>query len=198
MVILATDGLLDNMYESDIVKCISEVRGEATPDTRAQVSKPPSAAELAGALARRAFDLSRDKERVTPWENEAVAAGVIPARKKAEAEEDHPPEWGWNVGQWGSLLERSFSSGLAGIRGFNGDGEDTKDPGRDRFAKMSESQMAAFRGGKTDDITVVVAVVGRVRRNRKRPVERDLLADSTRDEAITTSESSAHASADTR
>lgn len=191
MVILATDGLLDNMYESDIVECIEVY-------ARAQPSRPASAAELAGALARRAFDLSRDKERVTPWENEAVAAGIVPARKKAGAREDRPPERGWNVGRWGSVLERSLSSGLAGIRGLNGDSEDARDPGGDRFAKMSESQMATFRGGKTDDITVVVAKVGRARRKPKRPVERDFLADAPLDEVVTTSESGAHASADAR
>ncbi|CAN0520191.1 unnamed protein product, partial [Ectocarpus sp. 12 AP-2014] len=75
LVVLATDGLLDNMFESDILRCIEEAsEGDAQTTAHESCDKP---VDLASALARRAFSLSRDKERLTPWEEEAVAAGVI-------------------------------------------------------------------------------------------------------------------------
>lgn len=169
VVILATDGLLDNMYEADIVQCISEawVKAPPIPPAVLEEPSPPQAAELAGSLARRAYDLSRDKERVTPWEDEAVAAGVVPPRKTEASAEDCLPAWGWNA------LERSLSSGLASIRGVGVNTTHVQESRRrDRWAEMSQAQMAVFRGGKMDDITVVVATVGRARRKPKRPVER--------------------------
>ncbi len=154
IVVLATDGLLDNMYEADILRCIHEASEEAT----ARVS-PERPLDLAAALARRAFALSRDKERLSPWEEEAVAAGVIPVRGSVDPVpmDRKLREFSWDAGKWGLAIEQAFNVGLNGFgRGTErGTQEDQSD------SSMPEEDMTDFRGGKMDDITVVVATVRR-------------------------------------
>lgn len=154
--ILATDGLLDNMYEADILRCIHE----ASEDNVAEPSRERPA-DLAAALARRAFTLSRDKERLSPWEEEAVAAGVVPERGMLNgspaSEGRQESSWG-DAGKWGLALERAVTAGLDSFRrateeSAQGDGQGN--------SNMPEEDMTNFRGGKMDDITVVVATVCR-------------------------------------
>lgn len=153
--ILATDGLLDNMYEADILRCIHEASDGAT--VQASTERP---LDLAAALASRAFALSRDKERLSPWEEEAVAAGVIPVRGSVDQApvDGKPRESSWDAGKWGLAIERAFNVGLNGFRRGSeraAQGEDQGD------SSMPEEDMTDFRGGKMDDITVVVATVRR-------------------------------------
>lgn len=158
MVVLATDGLLDNLYEAEILRCISEVSKrdlEVTPPPL-----PEKLLDLAGVLARWAHELSLDKERLTPWEEEAVAAGVVPMRgedNEAAASRDGQG-WSWNPTQWGLSLERAVRAGVRSVQGDNGGATRGRDGNE---SVMPEEDMTDFRGGKMDDITVVVATVRR-------------------------------------
>lgn len=167
--VLATDGMLDNLYDDDILECISELT-DSHPDSLA-ASFPPEAhvpaGELAGALARRAFQLSQEKDRVTPWEDEAVAEGVVSARGSSReaslARQQSRSSWG--VGQWAVALERAVLS-----RVVKGLGLEDKSSGAHRHGlsePMTEEEEDEFRGGKMDDITVVVATVQRAGRKAK-------------------------------
>lgn len=153
--ILATDGLLDNMYEADILRCIHQASEEATAH-----ASPERPLDLAAALARRAFALSRDKERMSPWEEEAVAEGVIPVRGSV----DRVPMDGklqgssWDAGKWGLAIEQAFNVGLNGFRRGTERGAQEEDQSA---SSMPEEDLTDFRGGKMDDITVVVAAVRR-------------------------------------
>ena len=163
VVVLATDGLLDNMYEADIVRCIAETcdieteSSSASADRMLQPRLDRLAADLAGALARRAFEHSSDKERVTPWEEEAVAARIILARDSFQEEKEG---LGWAASPLGIALERGV---LEGIKAFRGEGGQNKKRQNGRRQAMSEEDELIFRGGKVDDITVVVATVQRGR-----------------------------------
>lgn len=197
MVILATDGLLDNMYESDIVQCISETQHRTPPKSPGSpeaVLLP--AAELAGALTRRAFDLSCDKERVSPWEDEAVAAGVVPARRTGSLPEVRQSGWSWDTSQWGPALERSLFPGPHGVRSGGRKGVDGMDPRKAGSEEISDAHVGTFRGGKTDDITVVVASVRRAPRKRKRPAETG--PNSASGGLASADEAGAHAGLDAR
>lgn len=153
--VLATDGLLDNMFESDILRCIEEAsEGDAETTAHESCDKP---VDLASALARKAFNLSRDKERLTPWEEEAVAAGVIPTRGSVGGPStDRGLEW--DASKWGLALERSVTAGLNSFR-RGAAGAPKQDDRRDSI--MPEEDTTSFRGGKMDDITVLVATVRR-------------------------------------
>jgi len=152
-VILATDGLLDNMYEADILRCIHEASEEATAH-----ASPERPLDLAAALARRAFALSRDKERLSPWEEEAVAAGVIPVRGTVDRVPDEKLQGStWDAGNWGLALERAFNDGLNGFRRGTERAAQEDQSG----SSMPEEDITDFRGGKMDDITVIVATVRR-------------------------------------
>lgn len=142
--VLATDGLLDNMYEADILRCINEA----------------SEGDLAAALARRAFTFSRDKERLSPWEEEAVAAGVVPIRGSVNGSLAAGGRQGssWDAGKWGLALERAVTAGLNSFRSGTVEAPQTRDQSG---SSMPEEDMTDFRGGKMDDITVVVATVRR-------------------------------------
>ena len=155
MVVLATDGLLDNMYEADILRCIHEASDD---DVEATSRERP--ADLAAALARRAFTLSRDKERLSPWEEEAVAAGIVPERGSVSGSPvgGGRQESSWNGGKWGLALERAVTAGLDSLRGASKESAQGDDQG---ISNLPEEDMTDFRGGKMDDITVVVATVGR-------------------------------------
>ncbi|CAM9209073.1 unnamed protein product [Laminaria digitata] len=158
VVVLATDGLLDNLYEAEILRCISEVSKrdlEVTPP-----ALPEKLLDLAGVLARWAHELSLDKERLTPWEEEAVAAGVVPMRgEDNEAAASRCGQgWSWNPTQWGLSLERAVRAGVRSVQGDNGEATRGRDGNE---SVMSEEDMTDFRGGKMDDITVVVATVRR-------------------------------------
>lgn len=155
--VLATDGLLDNMYEADILRCINEAC-EGDEGTTNRTSHKRSV-DLAKALARRAFALSRDKERLSPWEEEAVAAGVVPMRGSGNGS---PAAEGrlassWDAGKWGFALERAVTTGLNSLR-RGGAAETPREPDQ---SEMPEEDVTDFRGGKMDDITVVVATVRR-------------------------------------
>lgn len=155
VVVLATDGLLDNMYEADILRCIHEASED---DVEATSRERP--VDLAAALARRAFTLSRDKERLSPWEEEAVAAGVVPARGSVNGSPagGGRQESSWNAGKWGVALERVVAAGLDSFRR----GSEESAQGDDQSnSSMPKEDMTDFRGGKMDDITVVVATVRR-------------------------------------
>lgn len=154
--ILATDGLLDNMYEADILRCINKA-SEGDAGTANGVPHKRSV-DLAAALARRAFALSRDKERLSPWEEEAVAAGVIPIRGSVNGSPAVGGGLGssWGAGKWGLALERAVTTGLNKFR--RGTEEAPQEPDQ---CEMPEEDMTDFRGGKMDDITVVVATVRR-------------------------------------
>lgn len=158
MVVLATDGLLDNLYEADIIRCISEVSKrdlEVTPPPL-----PEKLLDVAGVLARWAQELSLDKERLTPWEEEAVAAGVVPMRgvENEPAAARDGQGWSWNPTQWGLSLERAVRTG---VRRAQGDNEEAAKYRDENESVMPEEDMTDFRGGKMDDITVVVATVRR-------------------------------------
>lgn len=163
MVVLATDGVLDNMYEDDIIRCIFEAsersQGAAPPASPGEAPLHP--AELADALAQRAYDLSFDKERLSPWEEEAVASGIVPTRDSG----NESPEVGgwpglnWGVSQWGLALGRAMRSGMKSVRLGSVDGESEADDSSE--SKLSAEDVLDFRGGKVDDITVVVAAVRR-------------------------------------
>lgn len=155
MVVLATDGLLDNMYEADILRCIHEASEENVEATSSE-----GAADLATALARRAFNLSRDKERLSPWEEEAVAAGVVLERGSTNGSPagGGRQESSWSAGKWGLALERAVAAGLDSFRLSTEESAQGDDQG---IASMPEEDMTDFRGGKMDDITVVVATVRR-------------------------------------
>lgn len=157
--VLATDGLLDNMYEADIIRCISEASEQNPKPTDPELSRESnlSASRLADVLARRAYDLSLNKKRRTPWEDEAVAAGIVPERDSVNKSwaAVRRPDWSWDITQWGVALGRAVRSKVKNIgRG------DKKAEGIDNPV-MSEEDMMDFRGGKLDDITVVVATVRR-------------------------------------
>lgn len=156
LVVLATDGLLDNMYEADILRCINEA-SEDDVGTTNRASHERSV-DLAEALARRAFVLSRDKERLSPWEEEAVAAGVVPTRGSVNGSPVAGRGLGssWDGGKWGLALERAVMTGLNSFRG--GAAEVPQEAG---LGEMPEEDVTDFRGGKMDDITVVVATVRR-------------------------------------
>lgn len=140
--ILATDGLLDNMSETDIVRCIAETSERAVDSTLAS-------SDLADALARRASELSHDQERVSPWEEEAVAAGIIPERNSTEGTKGEENEvLRWPMSPFGALMERGRL--LTGLKVNSSPG-----------SIVSEDDAQKFRGGKVDDITVVVATVQR-------------------------------------
>lgn len=66
----------------------------------------------------------------------------------------------------------------------------------DRLAEISKAQMAVYRGGKKDDITVVVATVGRAKRKPKRRIEWD--PDSACDGVAATSVTDTRAGVDIR
>ncbi|CAM9486020.1 unnamed protein product [Ectocarpus sp. 12 AP-2014] len=158
LVVLATDGLLDNMFESDILRCIEEAsEGDAQTTAHESCDKP---VDLASALARRAFSLSRDKERLTPWEEEAVAAGVIPTRGFVDGPSTDRGKRGleWDASKWGLALERSVTAGLNSFR-QGAAGAPKQDDRRESI--MPEEDTTSFRGGKMDDITVLVATVRR-------------------------------------
>eukprot|EP00752_Nemacystus_decipiens_P010114 g9015.t1 len=152
VVVLATDGLLDNMYEADILRCIHEAS-----EIDVEAKSPERPADLATALARRAFTLSRDKERLSPWEEEAVEAGLVPERGSVDSSTAgrRRQESGWNAGKWGLALERAIGAGLDSFRGAS------KESAQEGTSSMPEEDMTDFRGGKMDDITVVVATVRR-------------------------------------
>lgn len=154
---MATDGLLDNMYEADILRCIHEACAD---DVETASRERPADLDLAAALARRAFTLSRDKERLSPWEEEAVAAGVVPERGSVIGSPagGGRQESSWNAGKWGVALERAFTAGLDSFRGASEGSAQGDDQGS---SSMPEEDMTDFRGGKMDDITVVVATVRR-------------------------------------
>lgn len=158
MVVLATDGLLDNLYEADIVRCISEVSKrdrEVTPPPL-----PEKLLDLSGVLARWAYELSLDKERLTPWEEEAVAAGVVPMRGTTDGSSamGNGQGWSWNPMKWGTSVERAVRAGARSVQSDNGEPPQYRSQnGWD----MPEEDVADFRGGKKDDITVVVATVCR-------------------------------------
>lgn len=164
MVVLATDGILDNMYDDDIIKCILEAsdRNPGTkPPTLSSGEGPLQPSKLAGALAQRAYDLSLVKENLTPWEEEAVAAGIVPSREQASesAMAGGLPGFNWDVSQWGMAFGRAMRSGAKSVRLGSADEEAEEDGSGE--SKMSEEDVLAFRGGKMDDITVVVAAVRR-------------------------------------
>lgn len=155
--ILATDGLLDNMSETDIIRCIvetSERAVDSASDSSGRTLPPRSnelARDFADALAHRAFELSHDQERVSPWEEEAVAAGIIPERNSTEgAKEERNEAFKWPMFPLEAWIERGRL--LSGIKLNNS-------PGR----VVSEDDAQEFRGGKVDDITVVVATVQQTR-----------------------------------
>lgn len=160
IVILATDGLFDNMYEDDILTCIEEASGNSGEAAAQGAHKEPT--DLAAALARRAFNLSRDKERLTPWEEEAVAAGVIPMRGAPAIQGKQTSAW--DTGKWGLALERAVTTGLNSLRG--GPEMEREDDQSDM--SVPEEDVTGFRGGKMDDITVVAATVRRSP-SRKKP-----------------------------
>lgn len=155
MVVLATDGLLDNMYEADILRCIHEASEDNVEATSREMP-----VDLAAALARRAFTLSRDKERLSPWEEEAVAAGVVPERGSVNGSPaaGGRQESSWGAGTWGLALERAVTAGLDSFRRVTEEAARGDDQGN---SSMPEEDMTDFRGGKVDDITVVVATVCR-------------------------------------
>ncbi|CAM9628588.1 unnamed protein product [Ectocarpus sp. 4 AP-2014] len=170
LVVLATDGLLDNMFESDILRCIEEAsEGDAETTAHESCDKP---VDLASALARKAFNLSRDKERFTPWEEEAVAAGVIPTRGSVDGPSTDRGERGleWNASKWGLALERSVTAGLNSFR--RGEAGAPKQDDR-RESIMPEEDTTSFRGGKMDDITVLVATVRRAGSPRRKTTVRE-------------------------
>lgn len=152
MVILATDGLFDNMYEDDILMCVKEAYDIDEAAVHAGHKEP---VDLAAALARRAFNLSRDKERLTPWEEEAVAAGVIPMRGAPAIQEKQASPW--DAGKWGLALERAVTSGLNNLRG----GPEMEQEDNQSDLSIPAEDVTGFRGGKMDDITVVAATVRR-------------------------------------
>ncbi|CAM9769645.1 unnamed protein product [Scytosiphon promiscuus] len=152
VVILATDGLFDNMYEDDILLCIEEASDTHGAPPHATVKEP---VDLAAALARRAFKLSRNKERLTPWEEEAVAAGVIPVRGAPVIQERQASPW--DAGKWGSALERAVTTRINSLRG----GPDMEQEDAQSDSGVPEEDVTGFRGGKMDDITVVAATVRR-------------------------------------
>lgn len=160
---LATDGVLDNMYEDDIIRCIFEASkrslGAAPHAFPGEALLQP--AELAGALAQRAYDLSFDKERLSPWEEEAVAAGIVPSRESGNESPEAGgwPGLNWDVSQWGLALGRAMRSGMKSVRLGSVDEESDSDDSSE--SKLSAEDVLAFRGGKVDDITVVVAAVRR-------------------------------------
>lgn len=159
--ILATDGVLDNMYEGDIVRCIVEA-SERDLGSSSSASEPRvSAEDLAAALARRAYDLSLDKERLTPWEEEAVLAGVVPVRGAINGSSAGKarPGWGWDPAQLSLALERAVLSGIKNVQSDKQEGR--RRNGDPEESDASEDDTLDFRGGKMDDITVVVATVRR-------------------------------------
>lgn len=161
MVILATDGLLDNMYEADILRCVHIASGD---DGDVDVTSRERSADLAAALARRAFTFSRDKERLSPWEEEAVAAGVVPKRGAVTGS---PAAGGRQESSWALALERAVAS-LGSFGRVAGESPQGDDQGN---SSMSEEDMTDFRGGKMDDITVVVATVRRSGSKNKNAAE---------------------------
>lgn len=164
VVVLATDGLLDNMYEADIVQCVSEAWMDVRPNSSAFPAETPLlAAKLASVLAYRAFNLSQNEERVTPWEEEAVAAGIIAGRGDNIDPQGmgRQPIWSWDPLQLGSELKRSLRSGLRSIRAGVSKETDESFQRWDSPGVPKEDEKSAFRGGKADDITVVVATVRR-------------------------------------
>ena len=169
MVVLATDGLLDNLYEADIIRCISEV---SKRDLEVTPPLPEKLLDLAGVLARWAHELSLDKERLTPWEEEAVAAGVVPMRgmENGSAAARDGQGWSWNPTQWGLSLERAVRAGVRNVQGNNGEAAQDLDENE----PVMPEDMTDFRGGKMDDITVVVATV----RQSKSPKEAEGASDS--------------------
>lgn len=160
VVILATDGLLDNMYEVDIVQCVSKMweTGDGTAHGPAALAPPP-AAELALALSHQAYELSRDKERVSPWEEEAVAAGVVPRRGvEGSSNSLRPGLFTWGLDAWGLAVRQSFGSRAIGsTSGLSAAIQ--SDNRRVESSRSRANSSTAYRGGKTDDITVVVATV---------------------------------------
>ncbi|CAM9252211.1 unnamed protein product [Hapterophycus canaliculatus] len=159
VIILATDGLFDNMYEEDILTCIKEASDSDVEAVARAAHKEP--VDLAAALARRAFNLSRDKERLTPWEEEAVAAGVIPMRGAVAIQGKRASRW--DTGKWGLALERAVTTGLNNLRGV----PETEQEDDQSDLNLPEEDVASFRGGKMDDITVVAATVCRSSSRKK-------------------------------
>lgn len=167
VVVLATDGLLDNMYEADILRCI-----HVASEDDVEATSPERPADLAAALARRAFTLSRDKERLSPWEEEAVAAGVVPERSSVNGSPagGARQESSWNAGMWGLALERAVTAGLDSFRRASEQSAQGDDQG---ISSMPEEDMTDFRGGKMDDITVLVATVRRSASTRNKSATKD-------------------------
>ncbi|CAM9324514.1 unnamed protein product, partial [Discosporangium mesarthrocarpum] len=156
IIILATDGLFDNMFEGDIVRCLAKVQ-DKTGATQC------SATDMAKALANKAFRLSQDEDRVTPWELDAVAAGVVLDRE-AKKNNNGGNRWGWpwwkSQESLGVLLERSLRRTL-GDKGFVAGVGGREDAEGEVGEGLQGDKEEDFRGGKPDDITVVVAVVRR-------------------------------------
>lgn len=153
VVIMATDGLLDNMSETDIIRCIIETSERAVDSASDSINRTlPTgsnelARDLADALAHRASELSHDQERVSPWEEEAVAAGIIPGRNSTERTKGEGNRaLRWPMSPMEAWMERGRL--LSGIK-LNSSPERV----------VSEDDAQEFRGGKVDDITVVVATV---------------------------------------
>jgi protein phosphatase PTC7 len=77
-VVLATDGLLDNLHDEEIAKLLGAPGEPAgASDTAAdEAQAPPSAAELAQLVATRARLVSLDQKRRTPFAESAASEGL--------------------------------------------------------------------------------------------------------------------------
>lgn len=167
MVILATDGLLDNLYDVEIVQCIAESWSSEEANTGHLPRGSSSfSAHLAHALSHQAYVMSRDKERVSPWEEEAVAAGVIPGRDTGNISPAlRPGSFAWDASKWGLPVRHPL--GLRSNK-ISKEARRTQDDGRGiEPSRLQAGEKMAFRGGKLDDITVVVATV--IRRRQRIP-----------------------------
>eukprot|EP00128_Syssomonas_multiformis_P009263 Colp12_sorted_trinity150504_noHs@13380 len=81
LIVAATDGLLDNMFDDEIVEELTLLNPPETPDVSAEPSEEEKPApqrrviDMATSLVLRGCDLSHDSKRMSPFARGATAAG---------------------------------------------------------------------------------------------------------------------------
>lgn len=75
VVIMATDGLFDNLWEEQLLELVEEALADGRRDCDA-------AEELALMLTTVSHDNALDRNFRSPWAVEAAAAGVLPAMER--------------------------------------------------------------------------------------------------------------------
>ncbi|KAG5188940.1 phosphatase 2C-like domain-containing protein [Tribonema minus] len=131
VIVLATDGLFDNLFDEDIVETVAALLRRKHAGHAAAPVTPEA---IAACLVLRAVELSADRERESPW-HRAAAQARLAARRRRRAS--------------GAAAWRSFTRRLGELLG-------ELEPGTRALAAY---EGPAYEGGKLDDITVVVACV---------------------------------------